>query len=155
MIRKWRLATSAQSSHLISTLNAKATVTKCGGRDESAFAIMRPILRARSLIYLSLALSVFLWGTSYKLSLYHHHSKSAQVTVAKFWLEPRNCNAVHASTLGTKLLRTLDVPALPSLHPRHSFPAHTYSHNPSPEHDTTPIVRPAQPRAPPYHHASI
>jgi hypothetical protein len=61
---------------------------------------------------LGLALSVVLWGTGYKLSLYHPHpSPSVRVGVAKLWIGPqqrasaqRHACVRSAHTKGTKLL---------------------------------------------------
>ena len=45
------------------------------------------ILRSMGLI--GLAVAVFLWGLSYKVSLYHAESQRTKATVAKVWVGPR------------------------------------------------------------------
>jgi len=49
-----------------------------------------------------LALAVVLWGTGYRLSLYHHHATSSVIPVAKLWIESRNASMATASRLKTK-----------------------------------------------------
>jgi hypothetical protein len=50
----------------------------------------RYLLRPLSLCLISLATAVFLWGLTYKVSLYHlHPNRAARVSVAKLWVDPR------------------------------------------------------------------
>ncbi len=53
------------------------------------------MIRPCTLGFISLAVSIFLWGSAYKLSLYHvHPDPSARASVARLWLETRNARAV-------------------------------------------------------------
>lgn len=61
----------------------------------------RPKLRPCAPALIGLALLVFLWGLGYKLSLYHHASKSlARPTIAKLWTGPRVPQLVLAPASG-------------------------------------------------------
>jgi len=60
-------------------------------------------LRPSVLGTLGLALSVFLWGYSYRISLYHSHPDTAsRILVAKLWVDQRDAASPqlqqHAST---------------------------------------------------------
>lgn len=62
-------------------------------RNSARSACVRPVVFG----LLGLAVSVFLWGLSYKLSLYHlPRTPSARVSMAKLWTEPRNPGLVPA-----------------------------------------------------------
>jgi hypothetical protein len=63
--------------------------------------------------FLGLAISVFLWGYNYKLSLYHLHSETtSQGQVAKLWVEQRNAARAAAPGAGIKAHRVSASPLL-------------------------------------------
>lgn len=61
----------------------------------------KQIFRPCALGILGLAIAVVLWGTGYKLSLYHRHLVPP-VPVAKLWVESRNASLAVASGLKAK-----------------------------------------------------
>ena len=71
---------------------------------------------------LGLAIAVVLWGTGYKLSLYHRHPVPP-VPVAKLWVESRNASLSVASGLKAKSHFVSDSQA--SFYPIQRFPYHS------------------------------
>lgn len=50
--------------------------------------------------FIGLAVLIFVWGTSSKLSLYNHHRDASRTTfIAKMWIEPRTANRVTVSRI--------------------------------------------------------
>lgn len=63
--------------------------------------------------FLGLILTIFLWGTAYRLSLYHPHpTPSARTRVAKLWSETRSSELVSHRTIKDKTNAGMDVHAL-------------------------------------------
>lgn len=61
------------------------------------------LFRLRALQFVALAIAVFLWGFSYKISLYHSHpTPASRNSVAKLWLTQRPHLVIRAGTLGTR-----------------------------------------------------
>ncbi len=99
-----RFLTAANGDGIEPSIHAKPERLNC-------FQILSPI----SMGFLGLIIAIVLWGTAYKLSLYHSHLAPASRTqVAKLWLEPRTTDVVSVrqnhrqsnSSTGTKALDT-------------------------------------------------
>jgi hypothetical protein len=72
----------------------------------SQYSSWRRVSRPYAFGIVGLAITVFLWGYGYKLSLYHHHSRpSSLASVAKLWIEPRSASVLAASRPMAKLHR--------------------------------------------------
>ena len=70
--------------------------TRCG------YPLWKQLFKPCTLGILGLAIAVVLWGTGYKLSLYHLHPTPSPVPVAKLWIESRNASLAVASGLKAK-----------------------------------------------------
>lgn len=81
------------------------------------------IFRPCALGILGLAITVVLWGTGYKLSLYHRHPVPPPVPVAKLWVESRNVSLAVASGLKAKSHFVSDSQA--SFNPIQRLPHHS------------------------------
>jgi hypothetical protein len=66
------------------------------------YPLWKQLFKPCALGILGLAIAVVLWGTGYKLSLYHRHPAPSPVPVAKLWIESRNASLAVASGLKTK-----------------------------------------------------
>ncbi len=70
---------------------------------QSRYPLWKQIFRPCALGLVGLAIAVTLWGFSFKLSQYHHHTApSSRIPVAKLWIEPRNASVAAASSLTAK-----------------------------------------------------
>lgn len=105
--------------------------------------------RRHLLLYTILGLAVFLWGTSYKLSLYHAHPQSASESrIAKFWLGPRHTHRVQFSKPSRRILDTLQLHARPESSHWQSVAGLVPSQHVAPTVDTC-VILASSPRAPP------
>lgn len=77
----------------------------------SGYSSWKQLFRPCAIGLIGLSISVFLWGFSYKLSLYHRHPTS-HAPVVKLWVESRN-SLVMASRLKPKLCLVHGLQALP------------------------------------------
>ena len=152
--RVWRL--SAQTSCSINSCSAGEVGVERRNPAEGATQPAEPILSVRLFVYLSLAIAVFLWGTTYKLSLYHHHPRhSAQVKVAKFWLGPRSHHLVQAARLSTNRHYVIDLQAIVVSRSWNSSSRQTHTHYPSPDCDSPLFWISSSSRAPPSRNAPV
>jgi hypothetical protein len=79
--------------------NARLIRTQVPSRYPSWMQMFRPC----ALGLIGLIIAVVLWGTGYKLSLYHHDAApSSKVPVAKFWIESRTAPMAAVSRLKAK-----------------------------------------------------
>ena len=84
----------------VTVIGAQESVVALRTRAKIQQSSWKQIFRPCALGFIGLAIAVALWGFSYKLSLYCRHTgPSSPISVAKFWIEPRNASAVAASGL--------------------------------------------------------
>ena len=71
------------------------------------------LLSPISVGFLGLVVAIVLWGTAYKLSLYHPYpSPSSRTQVAKLWLETRTSQFISLREFKGKLSHRMDLHAL-------------------------------------------
>lgn len=92
-------------------------LARCG------YPIWKQLFTPCALGILGLAIAVVLWGTGYKLSLYHRHPAPPPVPIAKLWVESRNASPEVTSELTAKFQFVSDLQA--SFDPIQRLPRHS------------------------------